>query len=59
MEWIIIAEENVPKEHLNPSKHPLAKFANLNEELLTMYSLSFVKCPSWPFIVSHFEKKLR
>lgn len=46
MEWIIIAEENVPKEHLNPSKHPLAKFANLNEELLTMYSLSFVKCPS-------------
>lgn len=37
MEWIIIAEENVPKERLNPSKHPLAKVANLNEELLTMY----------------------
>lgn len=59
MEWIITAEENVPKEYLNPSKHPSSQLAGLQEESLTMYSLSFVKCPHWPFIVSHFERKLQ
>lgn len=55
MEWIIIAEENVSKEYLNPSKHSLAKFSNYNEELLAMCSCSFVKCSSWLFLVSHFK----
>lgn len=58
MEWIIIAEENVSKEYLNPSKHSLSKFSNYNEELLAMYSCSFVKCSSWLFLVSHFQRKL-